>query len=336
MKIVLDCYGGDNSPKATVLGGIDALSESKDITLVMAGNETKIREIIEKNFGKIPDRVKFLDAPQVVENDDEPMWAIKNKKESSLMAGLSYVAEGKGDAFVSGGNTGAVFAGATLIVKRIKGIKRGAIAPLIPTLKGKAVVIDMGANAECKSEYYPQFALMGSVYAREVFGIQNPRVGLINIGVEHHKGTGVVKEAYHLLENEKNINFIGNVEARDVLKGDADILVSDGWTGNIAVKSIEGTLEAFMTLLKGVFYKNIFTKIAAVILKPYLKAELKKFDSKETGGALIAGLKAPVIKAHGNSDRMAFKNAVLFADKCAKSVISKRLEELIANQTEEI
>lgn len=329
MKIVLDCFGGDNAPLEAVLGGVNALSESKELQLVLSGDESKIKRILEENFGKIPERVEILHAPEVIENEDDPISAVRKKKNSSLIAGLSHVATGNAAAFVSAGNTGAVFTAATLIIKRIKGIKRGAIAPLIPTLKGKAVLIDMGANAECKSEYYPQFALMGSVYAKEVLGVENPKVGLINIGTEHHKGTSVVKEAYKLLENEKNISFIGNVEARDILLGDADILVSDGWTGNIAGKTVEGTVSAFMVLLKDVFYKNIFTKIAALILKPHLKEAIKKFDSKEVGGALIAGLRAPVIKAHGNSERTAFKNAVLFAEKCAKRGISQRLEELI-------
>ena len=329
MKIVLDCFGGDNAPSEAVVGGINALSESKELSLVLAGDENKITAVIKENFGDIPKRIEFLDAPEIVENEDDPISAVKTKKNSSLIAGLTYVAQGNADAFVSAGNTGAVFTGATLTIKRIKGVKRGALAPLIPTLKGKAVLIDMGANAECKPEYYPQFALMGSVYAKEVLGVNNPKVGLINIGVEHHKGTTTVKEAYKLMEKEKNINFIGNIEARDILLGNADILVSDGWTGNIAGKTVEGTVSAFMVLLKEVFYKNILTKIAAAVLKPHLKEAIKKFDSKETGGALIAGLKAPVINAHGNSDRAAFKNAVLFSEKCAKRGISKRLEELI-------
>lgn len=329
MKIVLDCFGGDNAPAEAILGGVNALSESNELRLVLSGDESKIKKIIEENFGKIPERLEILHAPEVIENEDDPISAVRKKKNSSLIAGLSHVSEGKADAFVSAGNTGAVFTAATLIIKRIKGIKRGAIAPLIPTLKGRAVLIDMGANAECKSEYYPQFALMGSVYAKEVLGVESPKVGLINIGTEHHKGTGVVKEAYTLLEQEKNISFIGNVEARDILLGDADILVSDGWTGNIAGKTVEGTVSAFMVLLKEVFKKNIFTKIAALVLKPHLKEAIKKFDSKEVGGALIAGLRVPVIKAHGNSDRIAFKNAVLFAEKCASRGISQRLEKLI-------
>ena len=335
MKIVLDCFGGDNAPVEAVIGGISALSENKELSLIMAGDEQKIKKIINDNFGSIPERVEFADASEIIENEDDPISAVRQKKNSSLVVGLTQTAEGKGDAFVSGGNTGAVFTGATLIIKRIKGIKRGAIAPLVPTLKGKAVVIDMGANAECKSEYYPQFALMGSVYAKEVLGIENPKVGLINIGVEHHKGTSVVKEAYSLLEKEKNINFVGNIEARDVLKGDADILVSDGWTGNITVKTVEGTVSAFMEILKSVFYKNIFTKLAAAVLKPQLKEAVKRFDAKETGGALIAGLRAPVIKAHGNSDRTAFKNAVLFAHRCAERDISRRLEELLPKEENE-
>lgn len=334
MKIVLDCFGGDNAPKEAVIGGINALTENKELSLVLSGDEKKIRSIIEESFGKIPERVEFLDAPEVIENEDDPISAVRKKKNSSLIAGLYKIAQGEGDAFVSAGNTGAVFTGATLIIKRIKGIKRGALAPLIPTLKGKGVIIDVGANAECKSEYYPQFAIMGSVYAKEVLEIQNPKVGLINIGVEHHKGTTVVKEAYKLLENEKNIDFLGNIEARDVLKGDANVLVSDGWTGNIAVKTVEGTASAFMHILKEAFYTNIFTKLAALVLKPHIKNALKQFDSKETGGALIAGLRAPVIKAHGNSDRTAFKNAVLFAHKCAERNICKRIEELLPKEEE--
>lgn len=334
MRIILDCFGGDNAPIEAVAGGVLATKENSDLSVVMVGNEEKIKSIITAEFGEIPKRIEFINALEVVENEDDPIWAVKHKKDSSLVVGLTAVHNEEGDAFVSAGNTGAVFTASTLILKRIRGIKRGAIAPLIPTLRGRAVAVDTGANAECKSEYYPQFALMGSVYAKEVLGIENPRVGLINIGVEHHKGTSIVKEAYQLLENEKNINFVGNIEARDVLLGNADVLVSDGWTGNIVIKSIEGTVGAFLTLLKEVFYKNFFTKLAAAVIKPHLKGLMKKFDSKETGGALIAGLKAPVIKAHGNSDRIAFKNAVLFAEKCAKGNISKRLEELISENAE--
>ncbi len=335
MRVILDGMGGDNAPVEIVSGAVLAVKENKDLKVTITGNEQKINEILKSYNEDFSGRIDVVPTSEVIENEDEPISAVRTKKDSSLVKALKLVSEGDGDAFVSAGNTGAVFTGATLIIKRLHGIKRSALAPLIPTLKGNAVLIDSGANAECKSEYYSQFGLMGAVYCSCVFGKENPRVGLINIGVEHHKGTHTIVEAYNLLKENKHINFVGNIEARDVLLGTADVYVSDGWSGNLVIKSIEGTIDALMQVIKGVFKTNLLTKIAAAVILPHFKKALKKFDAKETGGAIILGLKAPAVKAHGNSDRKTIKNAILFADKCAKEQISKKIEELVKTELSE-
>jgi glycerol-3-phosphate acyltransferase PlsX len=326
-KIIVDGFGGDNAPVEAVLGAVEALSEDSGLEIVITGDGAKIKQILKNNNIPQNPRLTVFHAPETVTNEDDPISAVKRKKNSSLVAGLSLVAEGKGGAFVSGGNTGAVLTGATLIIKRIRGIKRAALCPEIPTVNGSAVIIDVGANAECKAEFLPQFAAMGAVYAKEILGIQNPKAGLINIGVEAHKGTGTVVEAYRLLEKAENINFVGNIEARDILNGYADVLVSDGWTGNIALKSVEGTASVLMNMLKDVFYESALTKMAALFLKKGLKNFKKRFDHTEAGGAALLGLNAPVIKAHGSSDRKNFKNAILFA----AGLCEKNICELINN-----
>ena len=339
MRVVLDGMGGDNAPLEIISGAVLAVKENKDLKVIVTGDKEKIDEILKGYNEDFSDRIEVVSTSEVVENEDDPISAVRTKKDSSLVKALKLVSEGEGDSFVSAGNTGAVFTGATLIIKRIQGIKRSALAPLIPTLKGNAVLIDSGANAECKSEYYSQFGLMGSVYSTCVFGKENPKVGLINIGVEHHKGTHTVVEAYNLLKENKNINFVGNIEARDVLMGTADVYVSDGWSGNLVIKSIEGTIDALMQVIKGVFKTNLLTKLAASVILPHFKKALKKFDAKQTGGAIILGLKAPAVKAHGNSERETIKNAILFADKCAKEQISKKIEKLVnteLTQNEEV
>ena len=317
MKIVVDGFGGDYAPKETIFGCILALKERKDLELIVTGDESVFQKILSEEGMTVSERLRFVHTSEIVENEDDPISAIRRKKDSSLVVGLKLVSEKEGDAFVSAGNTGAVLTGATLIIKRLQGIKRAALCPTIPTKKGKAVLIDVGANAECKPEFFPQFAMMGSVYAKEILGISEPKAGLINIGVEHHKGTSTVVEAHQLLKEAANITFIGNVEARDILEGDAQVLVSDGWTGNIALKTLEGTAHTLFYFLKQVFYKNLLTKICAAVLKPGLTAIKKMMDAKEVGGAPLLGLNAPVVKAHGNSDRVAFKNAILFAAKLA-------------------
>ena len=327
MRIVVDGFGGDYAPHEILFGCLAALEEKQDLELIVTGDEAAFRKIIEDAGSKIPHRMSFVHTTEIVENEDDPIGAIRKKKDSSLVVGLGLVSEQKGDAFVSAGNTGAVLTGATLIIKRIRGIKRAALCPTIPTKKGKAVIVDVGANAECKPEFYPQFAMMGTVYAKELLGIENPKAGLINIGVEHHKGTSTVVEAHQLLKAEPTIQFVGNIEARDVLNGDAQVLVSDGWTGNIALKTLEGTAQALFYFLKGVFYQNLFTKLAAAILKPGLTRVKKMMDAKEVGGAPLLGLNAPVVKAHGNSDRVAYKNAILFAATLAEKDVCGKIRK---------
>lgn len=321
MKIVVDGFGGDNAPAEVVLGCMLALDENKSLEVIITGDEARINEVLEQNNIKKSDRLTIVHATQIVENEDDPIDAIKNKKDSSLVVGLNLVANNIGDAFVSAGNTGALLTGATLIIKRIKGIKRAALAPIIPTQKGKAIIIDVGANAECKPEFFPQFAIMGSIYAKEILDIKNPKVGLINIGVEEKKGTETIILAHKLLKVDEKINFIGNIEARDVLKGDAEVLVSDGFTGNIVIKTIEGAVSTILFFLKEIFTKNIFTKIATLVLKSGLKALKNKLDHNEVGGAPLLGLNSPVLKTHGSSKRLAFKNSILFANSfCEKKV----------------
>ena len=330
MRIVIDGFGGDNSPNETVLGACLAIEKNADIEIIITGNEEKIKQVLSKNNICQPNRLKIVHASEIIENEDDPIAAVKTKKESSLAIGLKLVSNGDADAIVSAGNTGALLTGATLIIKRIKGIKRAALAPIVPTLTGSSIIVDVGANAECKPEFFPQFGIMGSIYASEILGIKNPKVGLINIGVEEHKGTETVLSAHHLLKETKNISFIGNIEARDLLNGQADVLVSDGWTGNIALKTIEGTASALMKLLKGVFYKNIFTKLATLVLKNGLTDFKKKFDHEEAGGAPLLGLNAPVIKAHGSAGRLAFANAILFANSFCEKEVCRIISEKVA------
>ncbi len=332
MKIVVDGFGGDYAPDEVLFGALDALQQREDLELLITGDETQFRKKISESGQAIPSRLQFVNTTEVVENEDEPISAIRRKNDSSLVVGLHLVSEGTGEAFVSAGNTGAVLTGATLIIKRIKGIKRAALCPTLPTKTGKAVLIDVGANAECKPEYFPQFAMMGTVYAKEILGISQPKAGLINIGVEHHKGTSTVVQAHQLLKEAGGIEFIGNVEARDILNGDAQVLVSDGWTGNIALKTLEGTAHTLFYFLKGAFYQNLFTKLAAAILKPGLSRIKKMMDAKEVGGAPLLGLNAPVIKAHGNSDRVAFKNAILYAAACVDKDLCGKIRKNLAEE----
>ena len=328
MKIVLDCFGGDNAPLEAVAGGMAALQESSDLILVLSGDEEKIKKIITENFGEIQERLEFLNVTEVVENEDDPVSAVRKKKDSSLVVGLNAVSEGNGDAFVSAGNTGAVFTGATLIIKRIRGIKRGAIAPLIPTLKGKAVVIDMGANAECKSEYYPQFALMGSFYAKHAMGLSSPKVGLLNNGAEEHKGDELRREAHKLLtdaHNKNEINFVGNIEGRDGPLGKVDVIVADGFSGNIYLKTMEGIGLFFTRELKAIFMSSFVGKLSGLLLNKAIGSFKKKVDYNNAGGAPLLGIRKPVIKAHGSAKAVAICNCILQAKQYAESGIVEEI-----------
>ena len=332
MKIIVDAMGGDNAPQAPVMGAIQANQEyGVGITLVGRGEE--ILKVLEDNGIKdLPAGVEIAHASEVVEMCDNPATAFREKKDSSLTVGLNLLKSGGGDAFVSAGSTGALLSGATLVVKRIRGIRRAALAPVVPTGGGGAVLIDCGANAECPPEYLLQFAYMGSYYAEHVLGRPEPKVGLLNIGVEPSKGTSLQTTVYPMLQEAGaagRINFVGNVEAREAVEGAVDVIVCDGYSGNIFLKTMEGTGLYLVKELKGVFMQNIFTKFAALLVSGGLKKMKKLMSSREVGGTALVGISKPVIKAHGSSDAYAIKNAVRQAKQYVSSGIIESITENI-------
>ncbi|MBR3299475.1 MAG: phosphate acyltransferase PlsX [Clostridia bacterium] len=309
MKFVIDVFGGDNSPQAIIKGCVDAMLLNDDFTLILCGDEQRIREDLSQ-YEYDASRVEIVHAPDIISCDEQPTVAIKRKKESSLVKALQITADGGADCFISAGSTGAVLAGATLIVKRIPGIKRPALAPILPTLKGPVMLIDCGANVDCKSEYLEQFAIMGSAYMKNVLGIEQPRVGLINNGAEPSKGNELTKEVYKLLEKLPCINFAGNCEAREVMSGDFDVLVCDGFVGNAVLKALEGTAGAIMTMLKEELMSRKRSKFGAMFCRKAFRALKKKLDYTEYGGAPMLGINGGIIKAHGSSDARAICSAI--------------------------
>lgn len=307
MKVILDAFGGDNAPLEAIEGALIATEKDKDIEVILCGDENKINEILNGRG----ERISIFDCKEVIEGDDDPIWAVKNKKNSSVIEGLNLLKEGKGNVFISAGNTGAVFTAANLIVKRIKGVKRSGLGMFLPSDKGPKLLFDIGANVTLSPEYLNQLAIMGSAYYENVVGGNNPSVGLINIGTEETKGTDTLVSAYKLMSENTLINFKGNCEARDLLKGDFDVMICEGFTGNIMIKTLEGTAKALMTGIKNAFMKNTLSKICALGVKGGVYEFKKKFDYKEYGAAPVIGLRMPVMKAHGSSDRKAFANAVL-------------------------
>ena len=330
MKIIIDMYGGDNAPKAPILGAAMAAKEL-GVDIVAVGNEAEMRKICEENGVS---GFEFIDAPLVMPVCAEPTEVMKSYKESSLAVGLRALAEGRGDAYVSAGSTGAIVVGATLIVKRIKGIKRAALASVIPGLDRSYMLLDLGANVECRPEMLCQFASMGSIYMNKLEGVKNPEVGLINIGAEESKGGELQKEAYKLLK-ESDLNFIGNVEPRDLPKGVCDVAVADGWTGNIVLKLTEGLVSAFGKKLKGVMMSSLLTKLGALTMKGALTDFKKSMDYTERGGAPLLGIAKPVIKAHGSSDPKAFMNAVRQAKAFYEQDVIGTISAAVAAQKEE-
>lgn len=324
MKIIVDAMGGDNAPQAPVMGAIQANKEY-GVDIVLVGRGEEILKVLESNgIQELPAGVEIAHASEVVEICDNPANAFREKKDSSLTVGLNLLKSGAGDAFVSAGSTGALLSAATLLVKRIKGIRRAALAPVVPTGNGGAVLIDCGANAECPPEYLLQFAYMGSYYAEHVLGRPEPKVGLLNIGAEPSKGTTLQTTVYPMLQEAAKagrINFVGNVEAREAVEGSVDVIVSDGYSGNIFLKTMEGTGLFLAREIKKMFMKSLLTKLAAVMVSGGLKQFKKMMDSSEVGGTALLGISKPVIKAHGSSDAYAIKNAIRQANQFASSGI---------------
>lgn len=308
MRVVVDAFGGDNAPTEIINGAALASNEySTEITLT--GNEKTIKEIIAENDLKFYGELKIVDTDDVISMHDEPTSLLKAHSESSMALAFKELAEERADAFVSAGSTGAVVVGGTLIIKRIKGVKRPALAGLIPAPKGHYMLMDMGANAECRPEMLCQFGIMASAYLEGVEGKKNPEIGLLNIGTEDTKGGELQKEAYKLMQDAP-INFVGNIESREMPKGVCDAVITDGFTGNIALKLIEGSAATLFSLIKEVFYKSLPNKLAALVVKKDLSKVKKLMDSSEVGGAPLLGVRKTVIKAHGSSDAKAIKNAV--------------------------
>lgn len=333
MKIIMDMYGGDNAPLAPLTGAAMAVKEL-GVEILAVGNEAEMKKLCAEN-GISTEGFEFLDAPLVMPVCAEPTEAIKSYKESSLTVGLRALADGRGDAYVGAGSTGAMVVAATLIVKRLKGIKRAALASVIPGLEKDYMLLDLGANVECRPEMLSQFGMMGSVYMESVEGVKNPRVALINIGEESSKGTDLQKSAYALME-KAGYNFVGNVEARDVPSGTScDVAVADGWTGNVVLKTIEGLGGAFGKLMKGMFYKNLLTKLSALALKGGIRQFKQKLDYTARGGAPLLGIARPVIKAHGSSNPEAFKNAVKQAKIFVETDVNGTISAAIAKLKEE-
>ena len=335
MKIILDAMGGDHAPEATVLGAIDAAkSFGTQITLVGRG-EAILGVMREHGIENLPEGMEIANADDVVDMHDDPGSVIHKRKNSSMVVGLKMLAEGQGDAFVSAGSTGALLTGATLIVKRVKGIRRAAMGPAFPNKAGgKTVICDCGANAECTPEFLLQFGLVGSLFAQKNLGVKNPKVGLLNIGTEDSKGTPLQKEAYAKLQKAHEqglLNFVGNVEARDVPLGAVDVVVCDGFAGNVLLKSIEGTAMYMGSLMKHkIFKRNFFSKIGYLLCKSGVDEVMSLLDYRTIGGTQFLGIKKPVIKAHGSSDALAFRNAIRQAEEATKADFCAELEQALA------
>ncbi len=331
MKIIVDAMGGDNAPGSNVRGALAAAREYKaEIVLVGRGEEI-LKSLSADGIGELPEGVEIAHADQVVTMEDNPATAFKEKKNSSLTVGLTMLRDGRGDAFVTAGSTGALLSAATMIPKRIRGIRRAALAPVLPV--SGAVLIDCGATAECKPEYLLQYAFMGSYYAGHALGKPEPRVGLLNIGAEPSKGADLQVETYALLKKageEGRINFVGNVEAREAVVGAVDVIVADGYAGNIMLKAMEGTGMLLVRELKKMFLSGAKSKLAALLVKDGMKDLKKVMDANEVGGTPLLGISKPVIKAHGSSGDYAIQNAIRQAIQFAGSGIIEDIEENIS------
>lgn len=329
MKIIVDAFGGDNAPLEIIKGSIEAKNEY-GIDIIFTGNEKIIRSVASKNNIDISG-IEIIHTEDVITREENGSDIVKSKKNSSMGIGMYALADGKGDAFVSAGNSGAICVGAAMIVKRIKGIKRPGFASVIPKSEGCLMLLDCGANVDCRADMLLQFGMMGSIYMEKVMGIKNPRIGLANCGTEEHKGTALQHEAYALLK-ESELNFIGNVEGRDIPQDGCDVLVCDGFTGNLIIKTYEGVAMVLMSKVKDVFTKGLKNKLAAAMVLSDFKKMKKEFDYKEYGGAPILGCAKPVFKAHGSADARTFKNALRLAKQYVDGNVISAIAESLNTQ----
>ncbi|MBY2475282.1 phosphate acyltransferase PlsX [Clostridioides difficile] len=333
MKIVIDGMGGDNAPKSNVEGAVNAIKEY-NVDLIITGD----KDLLEKEFSNYEfdrNKLEIVHTTEIIENEDKPVKAIRSKKDSSMVVALNLVKEGKADAIISAGNTGALLAGGLFVVGRIKGIDRPCLCSAIPNVKrGMTLIADCGANADCKPKNLVEFSAMSNIYARKVLGLENPKVALANVGLEEGKGNDLVKRSYEEIK-KLDLNFIGNVEAREVINAYTDIIICDGFTGNILLKSAEGVALSVMSLIKETFMASTKSKIGALLIKDDLR-KLKSFiDYSEYGGAPLLGINGGVIKAHGSSDAKAIKNAINQGIKFAKGKVVEDISQFISKYNEE-
>ena len=326
IKVAVDAMGGDHAPAAIVKGAVDALQERDNLFVYLAGKEDAIRQELSK-YSYPQERIQIVPASQVIETGEPPVNAIRGKKDSSLVVALGLVRKGEADAFVSAGSTGAVLVGGQVMVGKLKGVERAPLAPLIPTLKGSSLLIDCGANVDARSSHLVQFARMGSIYMENVMHIKNPRVALVNIGAEEEKGNALAKETYPLLKACEDINFVGNIEAREIPEGKADVIVCEAFVGNVILKLYEGVAGALMKKVKAGMMSTLRSKIGALLVKPALKKTLKDFDISEYGGAPLLGLKGLVVKSHGSSDANEIKNSILQCIQFKEQKINEKISE---------
>lgn len=338
MRIILDAMGGDNAPDANIMGAVNAVNRVK-AEIVLVGKEdvirAKFREFYGKDVEEVSDRLKICNASETIEMEDQPTVAIKHKKDSSMVVGFNMLKQDEGDVFISAGNSGALLAGATLLVGRIKGIDRPALAGILPAYKSQLLLMDCGSNTNCKPINLLQFAQMSSIYLKNTFNIESPAIGLLNIGTEETKGNELVRESYHLLREkseELGINFVGNVEGRDAFSGKIDAIVTDGFTGNVFLKTTEGLGKFVKKSLKESLMKNWVSKIASVPSLPAINRFAKTMDYKAYGGALFLGVKKPVVKAHGSSDKLLFEYTIIQAEKFVENkAVDKMIEAFKCN-----
>ena len=331
VKVALDAMGGDNAPSEIVKGAIDAITENKEVKVYLVGKEALVRDELSKyKYNAV--QVEVVDATEVIEMAEPPVMAIRKKKDSSIVKALHLVKDGTCDAFVSAGSSGAVLVGGQLIVGRIKGVERPPLAPLIPTEKGASLLIDCGANVDARPSHLVQFAKIGTVYMQNIMGIENPRVAIVNIGAEEEKGNALVKETFPLLKNTPEINFIGSIEARDIPKGYADVIVCEAFVGNVILKLYEGVGGTLIKKVKEGMMTTLRSKIGALLVKPALKTCLKSFDLEEYGGAPLLGLKGLVVKTHGSSKAVEIKNTILQCQTFKEQDINEKIKSIIVKE----
>lgn len=326
IKVVVDAMGGDNAPEAPVKGAVEALNEVSGINIILAGRTEEIKRELGK-YTYDNGRISIVHADDIIGFDEPPVMAIRKKKNSSIVVGMNLVKHGDADAFVSAGSTGAILVGGQFVVGRIKGVERSPLAPLIPTAKGPALLIDCGANVDARASHLVQFAKMGSIYMKHVVGIKNPKVAIVNIGAEEEKGNMLVKETYPLLKECTDINFTGSIEARDIPKGDADVIVCEAFVGNVILKLYEGLASTLIGKIKEGLMSSFQSKIGALLIKPALKKTLKQFDVSEQGGAPLLGLNGLVVKAHGSSGSLEIKQAIKQCIQFSEEKINEKIKE---------